>query len=161
MSMFEDSSYTWRETYFVLFQSPKRPKLKDVEDRIRRLNETLEIRNASADDQGFCDSLTVIAPDDFAALDICYVEGDEVLEQEEALVQDVEAIGCQMEDKEKLEQIRTCDARLDVLHFEQTAQGQGDEPDEMLDPTALLLVLEVLAELTDGIAIDPQGGTLV
>ena len=31
----------------------------------------------------------------------------------------------------------------------------------MLDPGALLLVLETLAELTSGITVDPQTGTLM
>ena len=31
MSMFEDSRYRWRETYFVLFDAKKRPTLKSVD----------------------------------------------------------------------------------------------------------------------------------
>jgi hypothetical protein len=31
----------------------------------------------------------------------------------------------------------------------------------MLDPSALLLVLDALAELTGGIAVDPQTGTML
>ena len=57
-----------------------------------------------------------------------------------------------------------CDARFDLLHFEHmtAAAGQAeDELDEMLDPSALLLVLDALAKLTDGIAIDPQAGTVL
>ena len=30
MSMFENDQYRWRETYFVLFESAKRPKLKTL-----------------------------------------------------------------------------------------------------------------------------------
>ena len=38
-------------------------------------------------------------------------------------------------------------------------QGLTDG-DEMLDPSALLAVMEELARMTDGIAIDPQSGTI-
>ena len=42
-----------------------------------------------------------------------------------------------------------------------TVVPEEDEPDEILDPSALLLVLEALARLTHGIAIDPQAGTVL
>ena len=63
-----------------------------------------------------------------------------------------------------LEKLRKFDGRFDVLHFEQVGEpGEDDdeESDNMLDPSALLLVLDVLAELTGGIAIDPQTGTML
>ena len=31
----------------------------------------------------------------------------------------------------------------------------------MLDPSALLIVLETLAKLTGGVAVDPQSGTVL
>ena len=60
-------------------------------------------------------------------------------------------------------QIRQCDARFDVLHFEETSEppDEDDEADDILDPTALLLVLGTLGELTGGLAVDPQSGTLL
>ena len=36
-----------------------------------------------------------------------------------------------------------------------------DEADEMLDPSALLIVLDALVELTGGVGVDPQSGTLL
>jgi len=72
MSMFEDSRYRWRETYFVLFPAKKRPTLDSVTKMLSALNKRFELTNLNADDQGMVDSLTVISPDDFAALDICY-----------------------------------------------------------------------------------------
>jgi hypothetical protein len=51
---------------------------------------------------------------------------------------------------------------LDVLHFEQiTEAGEEDDQEELLDPSAVLIVLGALAKLTDGIAIDPQSGILM
>ena len=86
MSMFEDSRYRWRETYFVLFDAKKRPALKSVTKTLSALNKRFELTNHGADDDGRVDSLTLISPDDFAALDICYTEGAEVLEQGASLV---------------------------------------------------------------------------
>ncbi len=49
-----------------------------------------------------------------------------------------------------------------TLHFEQVVNfGDGGDADEMLDPTALLVVLDALVKLTDGIAIDPQAGVML
>ena len=48
-----------------------------------------------------------------------------------------------------------------MLHFEQVAEDADEDADddEMLDPSALLVVLGALARLTGGVAIDPQAGT--
>jgi hypothetical protein len=59
------------------------------------------------------------------------------------------------------ERIKKYDGRFDVLHFEQVLEQTGEdaEEEEMLDPSALLVVLGALARLTGGVAIDPQAGT--
>ena len=75
MSMFEDSRYRWRETYFVLFPAKKRPALNSVAKMLSALNKRFELTNMNADGEGLIDSLTLISPDDFAALDICYTDG--------------------------------------------------------------------------------------
>ena len=38
---------------------------------------------------------------------------------------------------------------------------EEDQTDELLDPSALLAVLEALAKITGGIAVDPQSGTIL
>ena len=43
MSMFEDSHYRWRETYFVLFDSQKRPSVEQVEENLAALNNHFEL----------------------------------------------------------------------------------------------------------------------
>ena len=66
------------------------------------------------------------------------------------------------EDRARLARIRQCDARFDVLHFEQLVNFEGEnETDDMLDPSALLVVLDALASETKGIAVDPQAGTFL
>jgi hypothetical protein len=66
------------------------------------------------------------------------------------------------QERRQVERLKQCDARLDLLHFENRA---GDDPltdadDEMLDPSALLLVLDAMVDLTDGVGIDPASGSL-
>jgi hypothetical protein len=158
MSMFENGQYCWRETYFVLFDSSRRPSLEKVQKALAAVSSRFTLTNLTSDESGRAESLTVLAPDDFAALDVCYLEGEEVLEQGAQLADDMQALGCRPEDRDRLQRIRSLDARFDVLHFEQVVDFCDDESDEMLDPTALLVVLDALVKLTGGIAIDPQAG---
>ena len=160
MSMFENNQYRWRETYFVMFDAVKRPSLKEVHKALSALSKHYVLTNLSAEDTGEFDSLTVLSPEDFAALDICYTGGAEVIEQAEDLIEEMDPANCSAE---ALGKIQRADSRFDVLHFEQVSEADDDpdELDEMLDPSALLLVLEALATITDGVAIDPQGGTFL
>ena len=162
MSTFEREEFKWRETYFVLFDSAKRPTLKKVERMLRDLSERFELSNIRADEDGRFESITVMSPDDYAALDISYESGEEVLEQGALLQQEMKSSASDDDERAKLARLPKCDARFDLLHFEQTS---GDEPqdegDEMLDPSALLIVLDALVELTGGVGVDPQSGTLL
>jgi len=161
MSMFEDSRYRWRETYFVLFDATKRPKLTSVTKMLSALNKRFQLTNLGADAQDRIDSLTLISPDDYAALDICYTGGAEVLEQAASLVEDLKKTGADSPPPVPWERIKRYDGRFDVLHFEQVPEDVEDdaEDDGMLDPSALLVVLGALATLTKGVAIDPQAAT--
>jgi hypothetical protein len=162
MSMFEDSRYRWRETYFVLFEVKKRPKLTTVTKAISAISKRFQLTNLNADGEGQFDSLTVISPDDFAALDICYTGGDEVLEQGASLVEDLKKTGAYNPPPVPWEQIKTYGGRFDILHFEQVSEeADDDSEEELLDPSALLVVLGVLAKMTDGVAVDPQAGTFL
>lgn len=162
MSMFEDDQYCWRETYFVLFDSARRPSLKAVQDVLGKLGGRLTLVNGVAGEAGEFESITVLAPDDFAAVDISYLAGDEVREQGTDLAREMEQSGDAEGRKDQLARLRRYDGRFDVLHFEQlVGNDEEDDPDGMLDPTTLLSVLETLARLTDGIAVDPQAGTVL
>lgn len=165
MSMFENDQYRWRETYFVLFQSANRPKLGAVEKALHQLDARYQLANSDADEDGFFESLTLISPDDFAAIDICYTEGDEVREQVRDLVVELRPMACEADCETQLKQMNSCDARFDVLHFEEVSEsldGDGDDDvlDDALDPSALLLVMAELAKVTGGVAVDPQSGTI-
>ena len=162
MSMFEDERYRWRETYFIQFDKKNRPLLAEVERRLAVLGEEIELASPIANDEGRIESLTILAPEDFAALDISYIEGDEVLEQGEQFAAELTASGCQEENEPKLDLLRSYAGRFDVLHFEHVdSTDSREENEEMLDPSALLLVLDVLTDITDGITVDPQGGTIM
>lgn len=161
MSTFEDHHYRWRETYFVLFSARKRPKLAIVAKTLQALNERYVLSNQNADSHGLIESLTVISPEDYAALDICFTSGDEVQEQAAAMVEDLKKYAGNTGSKIPLHIILAFDGRFDVLHFERVAEMAEDEDEEMLDPSALLIVLETLAKLTGGVAIDPQSGTIL
>ena len=163
MSMFEDYHYRWRETYHVLFDSSNCPTLERVEQALSALNKRYVLTNLSADSSGRFQSLTLLSPEDSAALDVCYTSGEEVLEHGAALAKEMETAACEADDRVPCEQIRRCDGRFDVLHFERVPEleEEADEAEEMLDPSSLLLVLGELSKITGGIAIDPQAGTIL
>ncbi len=162
MSMFERDEYKWRETYFVLFDSSRRPSLKRVERMLNGLSDRFQLSNAVADEDDRFESITVLSPDDYAALDISYVAGDEVAESIESLEAEFADAQLDAEERKKLRRIKEFDARIDLLHFEQMSEdGPEEEADEMLDPSALLIVLDAMVELTGGVGIDPQSGTLM
>ncbi len=163
MSTFEDNRFRWRETYFVLFDAKNRPKMASVTKALSALNKHFQLTNQTADEHGQIDSLTLISPDDFAALDICYTEGAEVLEQGASLVDDLRKAGPDSPPPVPWQQMQRYDGRFDVLHFEQVPEEDEAESEEdgMLDPSALLVVLGALAKLTSGVAVDPQAGTFL
>ena len=161
MSTFEDDRYRWRETYFVLFPACRRPGLNAIEKKLSALSKRYTLENLGGDDDGQFESLTLISPDDFAALDICYTSGPEVQEHVAELVEELAAT-IEPGQKTLLKQLKDFDARFDVLHFEQISESSDDDDaDELLDPGALLAVLDELARMTGGTAIDPQSGTIL
>jgi len=159
MSTFEDDRYRWRETYFVLFPASRRPTLKVVEKKLAALSNRYSLENPGGDANGKFESLTLISPDDFAALDVCFTSGVEVLEHAEEMFQELSAT-VEPGQRALLKRIKGYDGRFDVLHFEQVTDS-ADEDDELLDPGALLAVLEELARITDGVAVDPQSGIIL
>ncbi|HEY2883221.1 MAG TPA: hypothetical protein VGJ15_12325 [Pirellulales bacterium] len=162
MSTFENQEYKWRETYFVLFDSARRPRIEQVKRKLALLNPRFEIADGEADENGRIDSLSLRSPQDYAAMDISYVSGEEVSEQVDELQKELKG-NLDAADRPKFNQLSKCDAKFDILHFEQmAADGAGDEEEgEMLDPSALLGVMDILIELTHGVGIDPQSGTLM
>jgi hypothetical protein len=157
MSLFGDNEYQWRETYFVLFRTSERPSAADVSDALKS-DDRFEITNMVHDDAGNFESLSLKAPDDFSGMDVSFVSGEEVRETVEELLRELAKTTLNEDERNMLDQLGDCDARLDIYHFEQM---QLDDQDEFLDPGGLLIVLEHLTKLCHGVGIDPQSGSLM
>jgi hypothetical protein len=164
MSLFANEQYRWRETYFVLFKEARRPTVADLKKMLHGLGAGHQVADISVDDEGNLESLTVVSPADFSGMDITYVTGEEVREQVGEITADLRGASLTKEEKAKLKRLADCDARFDVYHFGRISDDDTDDSpdeDEFVDPGSLLLVLGRLARLCDGVAFDPQAGTVL
>lgn len=160
MSMFDSAEYRWRETYFVLFDAARRPNREQMKSALKKLGRRFELGELHTDEQGDFESITLSSPSDFAALDISYLAGDEVRLQGAALADELRGAAADDAERAKINRLPQCTARFDIMHFEQVADDAEDES-EMFDPSALLIVMETLVELTSGVGVDPQSGTVM
>ena len=156
MSLFEDSNYEYRETYFVLFDQKNLPAAKDLFAAIKGLGSRYQIVESN-EDEGLFESMSVVSQQDFSAMDIAYLEGEEVESQIVELQEQFKNATMTKEETEKLAKLRNFNARFDIFHFERVT----GEPEDILDPGGLLIVLAKLTELCDGIAVDPQSLSLM
>lgn len=160
MSLFENDRYRWRETFFLMFRHENRPTVGAMRQVLGTLG-SVEIREVRGEDSEEFESLSILAHEDNAAMDIVYSTGEDVLEQREEMLKELKA-SAEPDDAAKLEIIENADARLEVFHFEETIwDPEMDEIDEMLDPGTVLSVLELLGDFCDGVAVDPQSGTFI
>ena len=161
MSLFGDPLFRWRETFMVLFEDSKRPTVAEVEEALARVGK-FDSEQTSESENGLIESLTVTNQIDCVGLDIVYVDGEEAKEQHEELQGEISPEDLLPGQEGLLAKQPSCSARLDILHFEQlTASVIEDDDEEFLDPGALLGVAEALAQLLDGVAVDPGSGTFV
>jgi hypothetical protein len=163
MSLFENEEYRWRETYFVLFDQQNRPTPEQLVAAMQEVNENYQLADLRKNEAGEFESLTILSPDDYAGMDITFLSGPEVQDHTLELVEEMLPL-VTGEEKERLRKLPEFDARLDVFHFEQltfTGPVDADDMDDFIDPGSLLLVLEKLAELTGGIGVDQDTGTLI
>ena len=158
MSLFEDNRFVYRDTFFVYFKREDRPNVEHVKAFLAEMGDKYKTSNLK-DSDGFLDSMTIHSPQDYSAMDVTYLEGEEVIEQVHEMMNDFKLMTLTGDDQKKLAIFQECDARFDVFHFEQVADGQ--EGDEFLDPGGLLLVMSNLAELCKGVSLDPQSQTLL
>jgi hypothetical protein len=162
MSLFANTDYRWRETYFVLFEQARRPTSEQLKQAFEGLGPGYQITAESPGDNGNVVSLTIVSPYDFAAMDISYVSGEDVTEQVSELISELSGEQLSGAEQAKMERLPTCDARFDIYHFERIIDdGSLDDQDEYMDPGSLLVVLERLVRLCDGISVDPQTGSLM
>ena len=160
MSLFGNDAYQWRETYFVLLRAVDRPATEQVLACLSHARGHYQLLDVMSNDQGRFESLTLLSPEDFSAMDITYVTGDEVTDQIDELSREIAKSTLSEDDRKKLAWLQQCDARLDVYHFEHVAGAEGQE-EEFLDPGSLIIVLKRLAKLCHGVGVDPQSGTLM
>lgn len=149
----------WRETYYVFFPADRRPKSKVMRDALTQLSNRFVLQNLEGDDEGRFESILVEAPDDHAALEISYEAGESVIEQSVQLAKQLQ----NDLDGQQLAELMRADARMDIMHFEHVREEDafGDGEEEILDPGCLLLVVAALADLTNGLPIDPASGAVV
>jgi len=106
---------------------------------------------------GLFESLCIKSPHDSSAMDITFVQGDEVTEQIKELMTEFKNMTLAGDDHKKLKALSRSTARFDIYHFEQTMGGEN----EMLDPGGLFLVMEKLIHVCQGVGHDPQSNTLI
>jgi hypothetical protein len=161
MSLFADSRYQWRETYFVLFDRQHRPSAAEVRKSLSELGK-LEVQEVQGDEKGLLESLTVLSHADAAGMDITFVSGDEVKEQIAELKKEWKGQKFPPDEQAKVQRALAANARFDIYHFEEIGDSFLDnEEDEILDPATLLLVLARLARHCHGVGIDPQAGAVL
>ena len=160
MSLFENDQYRWRETFFVLFKETNRPTVETTLESLRSLGGGYELAATHPNEGGQFESLTLVSAADYSGMDISYVSGEEVQEQIQELRQELDVGDLTEEEQLRFDRLTEFTARFDVFHFERLVPGTDDE-EEVMDPGSLLLVLENLASVVEGVGVDPQSGTLV
>ena len=163
MSLFESDEYQWRETYFIFFSADKRPRADKLERVLRSMNARYLLRDLRTDENRDFESVTVLSPDDYAAMDITCTVGDEVTEQALEMATELKTTATK-DQIDLVARIPKCSGRIEVYHFEQlvfVGSEADDEFDDFMDPGALLVVLQQIADLCDGIVVDPQSGSLL
>ena len=121
MTLFEDDRYDWRETYLVCFESSHRPKLTEVRRALKTDAPLFTILDSKAEPDGNLVEMTIASYENHAALEIIYREGKDVLTEIQHLVNSLKKEAT-AEELLKLQRIAQCKTRLDVHHFEQTAE---------------------------------------
>ena len=121
MTLFEDNRYDWRETYFIYFESSHRPKLPEIRRALHIYAPFFCILDSKAEPDGNLVAMTIASYEDHAALEIIYREGNDISAEVRHLVHTLKQEATSKE-LAQLQKIIQCRARLDIHHFEQTAE---------------------------------------
>jgi hypothetical protein len=159
MSTHDNAEYEWRETFFLFHHQSDRPATADVEKLLKELDPRFQLRDIRSNEAGRLESITILAPDAHAAIDLSYACGEDLAEQIQTL--EKEMTTCDAEDRAKLQRLHDFDARLDLLHFEEVTGGDDGDFDAFLDPGALILVIQALGRLCKGVGVDPASATII
>lgn len=153
----DDDQFCWRDTYFVWFDSTRRPTLRAMDDCLRDLPDQYVLQAEEDDGAGRFESITLRSPGDHVMLEISYLDGPDILEQAQTTAEEMRM--SDDADQRRIAALAACNARFDILQFEQI-ENAGDDPDEAFDPSTLLIVMTALTKLVDGIGVDPQSGLI-
>ena len=162
MSLFDDPNYRWRDTFLVLFDDEQRPTVELALSAIQQIGK-FEVRNSSASESQHIESITITSNVDLTGLEILYVAGAEVVEETEALVVELTEDAMLLGQENALVQLSAANARFDILHFEKITENSNEpsDDDELMDPGSLLTVTAALADLVNGVAVDPSSASFV
>ena len=162
MSLFGDPLYQWRETFLVLFQKEQRPRIEIVQQALEGIGD-FDFEERSVSEEGLFESLTITSEVDLVGMEILYVEGEEVQEEVESLTSQIIEDDLLSPEEGQLQRVTRATARFDILHFERLtgSSGDADDDEEYLDPGSLLAVAAELANIVDGVAMDPGSGTFI
>ena len=165
MSLFEQPEFEWRETYFVLFDQAHLPTAEVLRAALESASSKFEIANVRTREDGTFESLTVYSPADLAAMDVTCIHGDDVTTQLPELIDELRPNCESEEEQQQLGQLVNSSARMDIYHFEQKDAGvvaaESSEEMEFMDPGGVLMVLELIGQLCEGVVVDPQTSTIM
>ncbi|MCL2349342.1 MAG: hypothetical protein FWC50_13915 [Planctomycetaceae bacterium] len=119
MSTFEDNSYCWRETYLIMLDPKKRPETCVLLPFLQKLKNKHEIKNLVAEPSGFLQSLTIVSPNDSAAIDVVYREGYDIRTEFAAFADELERHTSSPGERKKIKIARDFSAKIELQHFEQ------------------------------------------
>ncbi|MDR3233639.1 MAG: hypothetical protein LBT46_08265 [Planctomycetaceae bacterium] len=120
MNLFDDDRYSFRETYFVYFDTPQRPKLPAFKRALLSRAPFLQIAESRAESDDRLVSMQIVSYDDHAAVELVYQEGNDVLDEIRSLAQTLQKDALR-EEMDKLQKIVQYKSRFRVHHFEQSA----------------------------------------
>ena len=152
MSLFENDQYEYCDTFFVYLKNENRPALAAVLTALKDLGNRCVVLDAKETDGKF-ESATIKFASDCSAMDIVYVHGEEVTAQLQEVQETMRLMTITDDTRDDLKRMRACDSRYDIFHFE---ENNANNEDEFLDPGGLLMVIERISSVCDGIGYDPQ-----
>ena len=164
MSLFDNPEYRWRETYLLFHKKKQRTSADKLRQAISGIRGSYQIEQLVANENGEFDSATVFAEEAFSAIDMSYVEDDQIQEQIIEIQSEMKEVLEDPEDLAKLESLGEYDARIDLLHFERLTGDFTDDEEDLnscFDRAALLAVAEKWTLLTGGICLDPASATIL
>ena len=152
MSLFENELYEYCDTFFVYLKDENRPSLDAVATALKDLGNRCVVVDAKEVDGKF-ESATIKFAADCSAMDIVYVQGEEVTTQLQEIQETMRLMTLTPDTKSDLQRMKNCNSRYDIFHFE---ENNANNEDEFLDPGGLLMVIERISSVCEGIGYDPQ-----